>query len=190
MFANIAPAICQGIPGCFPPSFPAVKPCVQPRHEPPISRTVQVDVPVPCGPVYCGQAMPCAPNPCGPPVCTPAPPTRPVQVRVDVRVRPEACGQQQPDQNVCRDYGALAPVLGMTAAIMAAPIRLLERMFPGPSLCRPHQPTCGPLMRLPYPGYQPVPPAKCIPSCPRPPIPVPAYQKCVPRAYVVGGRSR
>jgi hypothetical protein len=185
--------LCQGIPGCLPPFIPSPQSCAvsSPAPPPPITRTVQVDVPVPCSPVCCGPVMPCQPNPCAPPVCAPPCPTQPVQVRVDVRVRPEACVQQRPDQNVCRDYGALGPIIGMSAAIMSAPIRLLERMLPGPKRCRPPQAPCGPYVDRPLHGYLSVPNLGFAPVSPVPcnasaapcvqPMPSPAYQKCVPR---------
>jgi hypothetical protein len=194
VFVTCGSGLCQGIPGCLPPFIPSPQSCAasSPAPPPPITRTVQVDVPVPCSPVCCGPVMPCQPNTCAAPVCAPPCPTQPVQVRVDVRVRPEPCGQQRPDQNVCRDYGALGPIIGMSAAIMSAPIRLLERMLPGPSRRRPPQVPCGPYGAPPHWGCPPAPPAWLAPGCPmpshgpvpvcQPPMPVPAYRKCVPRA--------
>jgi hypothetical protein len=192
--ASVVPGMCQGIPGCYPPPYPAIRPYAPPS-PPPVTRTVQVDVPVPCGPVSCDAPMSCPQNPCAPRVYPPPQP-QPVQVRVDIRVRPEPCGQQRPDQSVCRDYGALGPIIGMTAAIMSAPIRLLERMFPGPRWPRPPQGPLGPQGAPPHWGHPLAPPARFVSGCPMPacapvpvcesPTPVPAYQKCVPRR---GGRT-
>jgi len=110
---------------------------------------------------------------------------------VDVVVRPEACGRRQPDRGACRDYGALGPVLGMTAAIMSAPIRLLEAVFPPIGWCSRPTPQCGLFARPPHPGCPRVPPAGYTPPYPgspcgpvpvcMPAISVPAIQKCVPR---------
>jgi hypothetical protein len=193
VFTTADPCFCQTVAGCYPQCVPPVQPCPvsRPAPPPPITRTVQVDVPLPCAPAPCGPPMACPPQACAPPMCPLPCPTRPVQVKIDVRVRPEPCGQQRPDQDICRDYGALAPLIGVTAAIMSAPIRLLERMFPGPCLRRPPQSPCGPYGAPPHWGFPPAPPAGFVPGCPmpscapvplcEPPMPVPAYQKCVPR---------
>lgn len=196
IFATNSVGFCQVIAGCYPPAQIAVRPNHASLPAPPVIRTVQVDVPVPCVPVSCRPPMPCPSYPCAPPVCAPPPATETVQVRVEVRVRPEPCGQQTPDRQACRDYGALGPVIGMTAAIMSAPIRLLERMFPPLGWCAPPKPPCGPLGAPPHRGCPPAPHARFAPGCPTParapvpgcgpPMPVPAYQKCVSR----GGSGR
>jgi hypothetical protein len=168
VFATCNSGFCENVPSCYQSSFAPAQPCAtsQPAPPPPITRTVQVDVPVPCPRPLCAPQA-CPPSPCGPTACPPACPTQPVQVRIDVRVRPEPCGAQRPDQNVCLDFGPLGPVIGIAAATMAIPIRLLETLFPGPGWRRLPQAVCGPYGAPPY--------SPCVPS-----MPIPAYQKCVP----------
>lgn len=156
-----APAFGQGVPGCYPVFCPPPPKCEpKPRVEP-IRRTVQVDVPVPCAPmvclppvmcppVGCMPRMMCRPNPCCPPPCPPPCPTRPVEVKIDVRVRAEPCGQPQPERKECRDFGALGPVIGMAAATLSVPIRVLEGIFPGPIRCAAPGPWYGPTV---YPHH-------------------------------------
>ncbi len=142
-FASVVPGVCQGIPYWYAPPFPAKTPCVR-SGPPPISRTVQVDVPVPCPPARCGPQLPYRPHPCAPPACAPPPPTRPVRVRIDVRVRPEACGKGQCAAGECRNLGALAPLVELTRRALAAPICILESVCPGIDWCAPVRPLCGP----------------------------------------------
>jgi len=193
VLAPCAESFGQNIPACYPSPFPAVRSRDMGRSAPPIGRTVQVDVPVPCAPVGCGPVMPYPAHPCCPPVC--APPTRPVQVRVDVRVQPEPYGQQPPDDRVCRDYGGLGPVIGLAAATLALPIQILEGIVP--PACRPAAGVCGP----PYfcypaqaPVYMPPTPVRAHQKgVPRPacrPVMQPYSPQCVPGPSIVGGSSR
>jgi hypothetical protein len=160
LLATSGPALSQGIPACYPGPLPAFSQCGPSRPAPPISRTVQVDVPVPCPPVSCGPPMPRPPYPCAPPVCAPPPcPTRPVQVRVDVVVRPEPCGQARLDGKECLDPGPLGPVLCGLAQILVAPIRALERCLPGPGRCPQQDPWCSSGPVCPPQGGPQLPPA-------------------------------
>jgi len=171
ILSSCTPGFCQVPGGCYYGPSPAGKPCAETRPAPPLTRTVQVDVPVPCAPVTCLPVSSCAPYPCCPPVCSPPRPTRPVQVRVEVRVRPEPCGPQPRDTKLCAD--PLLPVFGLVAATMAVPIRILEAVLPFPDRCPPLRPLCGPACPLPFCAPAPV----CTPT-----MPTPAYQKCVPRS--------
>lgn len=188
-FAITSAGFCQGIPGCYPPPLPAMKPCT-PSRPAPISRTVQVDVPVPCAPIGCGPAGACRPHPCARPVCAPPPPTRPVQVRVDVVVRPEGPKPCQPPKVCCENPPVFEPFFyqaaGMIRSLILVPLGLGERLLGhcGP-MCRPMQ-ACPPPVPLCGPGFQPPPPyvRKCQPpsvqcatarACGPTPIPVRAY---------------
>jgi hypothetical protein len=155
LLATSGPALGQGIPGCYPPPFPATQPCAASRPAPPITRTVQVDVPVPCPPVGCSAPMPYPAYPCGPPACASPCPTRPVEVRIDVRVRPEPCGQKPPIPQGCLDLGPMRPVVELVAATMAVPIRVLEMIFPGSVRCTPPRPILGPPPVVPPVGCPP-----------------------------------
>jgi len=182
-FTGVVPGMCQGIPGCYPQPYPALKPCT-PSSPPPISRTVQVDVPLPCGPVVCGAPMPCPPNPCAPP------PPRPVQVRVDVVVRPETpkpC--PAPQAFCCENPPVFEPIFCAAAALVqsliAAPLGLGERLMghPVPSPLPIPQPVA--CWRMPCatvaPCFQPPqspcpPPVRCVPQGP----PVKTRPVCAP----------
>ncbi len=176
----------QGAPGCYPATYPAFQRCCPCPQEAPITRRVEVEVPVPCAPVMCAPPTVCAPPnmciPAGPyPCCRPcpAPPTcepRPVRIKIDVRVRPEMCGAMPPPQQECLDLGPLRPVVGLLAATMAAPVQILESMFPGSVSCAPIK-----IFRaLPQfasgctmPSVYPV-------SCGPPPCAYPPITKCAP----------
>jgi hypothetical protein len=195
-FTSVLPGMCQGIPGCYPSPYPAVKPCTPPS-PPPISRTVRVDVPVPCGPVVCGAPMPCPPNPCAPRVCPPPRP-QPVQVRVDVVVRPETPKPCTPPQTFCCENPPVfepffCQAAGLVQSLIAAPLGLGERFMghPVPSPLPIPQPMA--CWRMPCatgtPCYQPPcvpqrmmtcapqgPPVKTRPVCaPIPACPAPSY---------------
>lgn len=180
VLATSGPALCQGIPGCCPPPLPLVNPCAASRPAPPIARTVQVDVPVPCAPVACGPAMPCPPHPCARPVCAPPPPTRPVQVRVDVVVRPEAPKPCPPQRFCCENPPVFEPIFcqaaGLVKSLVAAPLFLGEKFL---GHCVP-APMPAPLpiqcWRMPPPMCPP--PIQCGPG--RPPVKVNAPAACGP----------
>jgi hypothetical protein len=173
-FLTSAVGLCQGVPGFYPQPFPAVKPCVPSHPTPPISRTVQVDVPVPCPPVGCRPPMPCPPNLCGPPVCAPPPPTRPVQVNVDVRVRPEAPKPCAPERFCCENPPIFEPIFyqaaGLVQSLIAAPLALGERFMGHPVPSPLPAPTPIPCWRMPAAGcappLQPPPVTQCMPPCP------------------------
>jgi hypothetical protein len=186
---------CQGIPGYFPPCVPAPQSCSvsRPAPPPPITRTVQVDVPVPCSPVCCGPVMPCQPNPCAPPVCAPPCPTRPVQVRVDVVVRPEAPKPCVPQRFCCENPPVFEPFFcraaGLIQSLIVAPLGIGERFMGHPVPAPLPTPTPIPCWRMCSPTspvcVQPPPASQCMPPCPpagcAPPAP-PAKVRpsCVP----------
>jgi len=193
LFATSVPAFCQGIPGCYSPPLPGVNPCVTSYPAPPINRTVQVDVPVPCPPVGCG-----------PPPCAPPCPTQPVQVRVDVRVRPEGPKPCAPQRFCCENPPVFEPIFcqaaGLVQSLIAAPLFLGERFM---AHCVPMPlpvPTPVPCWRMPAaacaPCLQPPPPTQCMApypnpvQCAPPGPPVKVRPACVPgsaRTYPPNG---
>ncbi len=181
IFSSSLMGFCQGIPQWCPPDRYRSNPCVQRPTVRPIVRTVQVDVPAPCPTVSCGPALPWRPHPCAPPTCAPPPPTRPVRVRIDVRVRPESCGQGQHAQVGCRNFGALTPFMELMRRALAAPINILETMCPGMPRCGMPPPPCGPPSCMPSPcGPAPMcPPAPCGPM----PCRYPQKVKCSTAGY-------
>ncbi len=189
------PGFCQGIPGwgnrldpnwCAP-GYLQPKPCGKRTAPPPMVRTVQVSVPVPCqqpphcmpvssAPPSCLPPMGFPPRPCVPPVCSPPCPTRPVNVRVEVRVRPEAPKPCVPKRYCCMNPPVFEPFFcraaGMLGSILAAPLALGE-MFMGHPVPMPlPAPTPIPCWRAPAgvcPAYfQPQPPQRCMPGFPAP----------------------
>jgi hypothetical protein len=176
-FSAILPGFCQGIPGCYPQTFPSINSCVPTRPAPPLSRTVQVDVPVPCAP----QA------------CAPLQPTRPVQVRVDVVVRPEKPQPCVPQRFCCENPPIFEPFFcqgaRMIQSLLALPLCIGERLMghpvPAPlptatpipcwRMCAQTGPVC----------VQPPPASQCMPPCPPvrcapPGVPVKARQVRIP----------
>jgi hypothetical protein len=174
------PALSQGVPGCYPPPLPSVNRCLPSRTPPPIARTVRVDVPVPCAPVACGPTLPCSPHPCARPVCAPPPPTQPVQVRVDVVVRPEAPRPCLPQRFCCENPPIFEPIFcqaaGLAKSLIAAPLFLGERLL-GHCVPLPMPAPC------PMPCWR-MPPPMCSPPVPcglgRPPVKVMAPTACGP----------
>ncbi len=167
LLATAAPGLCQGNPGAFPNVTPGIYPCGPSRSVPPVTRTVQMDLPVPCAPVNCGPAMLCLPRPCVPPVCAPPPPTRPVQVRVDVVVRPEASTPCVPQRFCCENPPLFEPIFchaaWMLRSIVLAPLGVGESIL-GHRI--PRQPCLPPI------------PIACPPA-----FPPPSYvEKCAPIA--------
>lgn len=171
--ASSLPGICQGIPGyhpanCFPP-----KPIPRGPQVAPIVRTMQVNVPAPCPPpIRCGPMGACSPSFRCPPPC----PTRPVRVRVEVVVRPEARKPCVPQRYCCENPPVFEPILcraaGMLRSMVLAPLGLGECIL-GHGV-----------PRVPCPPPIPVacPPCRVAP-CPRPPLPcVMPYQRPVPVA--------
>ncbi|AFM23450.1 hypothetical protein Desti_0724 [Desulfomonile tiedjei DSM 6799] len=203
-FASIAPGFCQGIPGRYPQPFPTINSCVPSRPAPSVSRTIQVDVPVPCAPLPCGPTMACPLNPCGPPVCgaPPCAPSQPVQVRVDVVVRPENPQLCVPQRFCCENPPIFEPFFckaaGLIQSLIVAPLSIGERFMghPVPAPLPPatpipccHMPVakcpqpqaatqcmlpCPPPISYASPGLQ----AKVKPSCK--PMPAQGYPSCSP----------
>jgi hypothetical protein len=194
LIASSAPAFCQGARGCYPGFCRTLPNCRPMPTVEPIRRTVQVDVPVPCTPLVCPprvvcsrrgsmQPMACRRNSSYQPPCH----TQPVQVRIDVRVRPEPCGQAQPCRRECRNFGGLGPVIAKAAAALTLPIRVLEGVFPGRHHCAAPGSWHGPAP-YPHPAFQRFGPG-CPPPVSRPgafhPGPAagfaPPYSACPPR---------
>jgi hypothetical protein len=169
--------ICQAPHPGFPGMYPGNNPCkFQPREEP-VSRTVEVPVPVPAPPISCAP-HPCAPYPpCG--VACPPPPTQPVKVRVEVVVRPEEPKPCPQPTIQCGNPPVFEPVFFHAAAMVRSalliPLGLGETILGHP--CPPYPPApynaAGPWMRRPC--FQPRPAPQC--AAPYPPV-----VKCAPPA--------
>lgn len=177
---------CGAFAEAMPPAFPS--PC-PPRQAcapspPPITRTVHVDVPAPCPPPPCGYR-----NPCGPPTCAPPPPTRPVRVRVDVVVRPEAEKQCLPKRYCCENPPIFEPIFcraaEMLRSLIVAPLGLGERFlghgFPRPPCPPPTPIACPPHGRRVQPCVGPCPPRTPLIKCSAPQAYAPKPIKCTPR---------
>ncbi len=170
-------AFAQGVPaGCGP--FPWTDSCCPPPPAPPIRRTVQVDVPIPSAPAPACLPTGVCPTTCYPPPCAPPCPTRPVEVKVDVRVRPVPCGAQPPDSQLCGD--PLRPLFGIVAATMAAPIRILQCVLPPPPIPRLPLGCMAPSPGCFSPGCPPMSVSCCAPPAP-PPCKV--RPTCAPASY-------
>jgi len=182
LLATSGPALSQGVPGCYPASPPVLGQCgpTQPP-APPVTRTVQVDVPVPCPPVGCSAPMPYPAHPCGPPACAPPPPTRPVQVRVDVVVRQERPKPCEPQIFCCENPPVFEPIFyqaaGLVQSLIVAPLGLGERFMGHPVPLPLPVPTPMPCWRPPAatrpPCFQPPPATQCI-------APSPPLARCAP----------
>lgn len=165
--------VCQVAQPAFPAYQPGVNPCKpQPRPQRAV-RTVQVDVPVPClPPRACMPVAACPSYPGCPPPCPPPCQTRPVRVRVDVVVRPEAPKPCVPKRFCCENPPVFEPIVcqavGMVQSLIAVPLALGEKLMghpvpkplpvPTPVQCW-RQPAAAP------PCFQP-PPAACVPPYP------------------------
>jgi hypothetical protein len=198
LLAGATDGFSQGIGGCYPPPVPVVNPCGPQRPAPPITRTVQVDVPVPCAPSPCGQAMAYPPNPCGPPVCalpccTPPQPTQPVQVRVDVVVRPEKPQPCVPQRFCCENPPVFEPYFcqgaRMIQSLLVLPLCIGERLMGHPVPTPLPVATPIPCWRMCAPTgsvcVQPPPTNQCMPphpaaGCAPSGVPVKARQVCIP----------
>ncbi len=124
-FVTSTGCLSQTIPGHNLPPFNTGPQCPTNLSAPPISpRTVQVDVPVPCAPAACGPVMLNSPNPCGPLVCAPPRPIQPVQVRVDVVVRPESPKPCPPINLKCEKPPVFEPFFYQAAGIIDSLIAL------------------------------------------------------------------
>jgi hypothetical protein len=189
LLATSGPALSQGIPACYPTRLPAFSQCGPSRPVPPITRTVQVDVPVPCPPPTgclpaaacaphpCGPPMPCPPSPCAPPVCAPPQcPTKPVQVRVDVVVRPETPKPCVPQTFCCENPPVFEPIFyqaaGLVQSLIAAPLALGEIFMAHPVPMPMPVPSPIPCWRPPAamrpPCFQPPPATQCMAPSPLP----------------------
>jgi len=125
--------------------------------------------------------MPQPPRPFAPPACLPSPPycppaatasARPMPVRVDIAVRPEACNQRRPVPVVYRDPGFLGSIishsLGLAGATIAAPFRVAEMLLPWEASSLSQQRQCGPRPRVPNCGFQSSASPRFAPKCPVP----------------------
>lgn len=163
------PCFCQTVAGCYPQCVPPVQPCPvnRPAPAPPISRTVQVDVPVPCPPAPCGPVMLCPSQPCAPPVCAPPCPTLPVQVRVDVVIRPEAPKPCPQPQFKCENPPVFEPFFcqaaGLLQSLIVAPLGIGEKFMGHPLSACPPRLQCAPQAPLCSPRMQPMMP--CVSKC-------------------------
>ena len=197
LLATSGPALCQGIPACYPAPLPAFNQCGASRPAPPITRTVQVDVPVPCPPpTGCLPAAACPPYSCCPPPGPPPCPTRPVQVRVDVMVRPEKPMPCAPQRFCCENPPVFEPIVyqaaGLVQSLIAAPLALGEIFMahpvPMPMPVPSPMPCWPPPAAMRPPCFQPPPATQCAaPSpppvrwaLPRPPAKVKAPPVCGP----------
>lgn len=142
----------QAMPPWHQRPCPPMQPWTLSPRPAAVVRTVQVDVPAPC-PQPWNAMRHGDPRRYGPPACAPQCPTRPVDVRVEVRVRPEPCGSRRPNGQECRDLGALRPLVNIFGAAMAAPIRFLESISPLPARCHMPRPVCCPPHPCPPQGW-------------------------------------
>jgi len=170
LLTTSVPALCQPIAGCYPPPFPAAQRCAGSTPAPPITRSVQVDVPVPCSPAGCV-----------PPACAPPCPTMPVQVRVDVVVRPEVPKPCPPQRFCCENPPVFEPIFcqaaGLVQSLIAAPLFLGERFMAHPVPMPLSAPCPVPCWRLPA--------VTCLPCLQPPPAtqriaPYPTPVRCAP----------
>ncbi len=167
-FTSAVSGVCQSIPGCYRAAFPGIAPC-KPTGPAPISRTVRMDVPVPCAPVGCRPPMPYPPHRCAPSCCAPPPPPLPIRVRVEVVVRsekPMPCGPKRccyGNPPIFKPFfgraaemirsGFIAP-LGLGKSLMGHPVPVCPPRF----RCPVPVPACGPVLH-PRLGYV----SKCAP---------------------------
>jgi hypothetical protein len=193
-FASVVPGLSLGFPAAsYSSCFPAVQPCAPIRPAPPVVQTMQVDVPVPCPPVGCGAPLPCQQRLCGPFACSPPLPTRPVQVRLDVVVRPERpnpCAPQSgPQRFCCENPPIFEPIFyqaaGLVQSLIAAPLALGERFMAHPVPMPMPAPTPVPCWRMPAPPcppcFQTLPSTQCMAPC-SPPL------RCRPQGPPVKAR--
>jgi len=158
----------QGVPGCHPALCPPPLKCVPTPRVEPIRRTVQVDVPVPCAPSFC------RPNTCGPQPCLPGNPTQPVQVRVDVVVRPEAPKPCPPAKVVCENPPIFEPFVYHAArsiqSLFVVPLLIGETLFGHCTHERAPRLPCPPYFGPPAPSQ--LPPMKHVSKCSPAGVPV------------------
>ncbi|MCA1960777.1 MAG: hypothetical protein LDL33_08270 [Desulfomonile sp.] len=159
LVASWLPCFGQGLPICFPPPFSTVKPCEPKPSVKPITRTVEVQVPVPCPPPVCAVPAPCPPNHCGPPPCPPPPPSRPVQVRVEVVVRPEKPKPCDQPKIVCENPPVFEPYFyeaaGIIRSLIVAPLALGEMLMGHGGPAARIVPPCPPFVGACLPSLKP-----------------------------------
>jgi hypothetical protein len=167
----------------IPQQYAASQQCSRPTSQIPVSRTVNVTVPLPTpSPATCPrpQNVPCSGVPAA--VCPTPPVAKPTPVRVEVSVRPEPCARPDKVPVVYRDPGFLQPIISsavsLAGATIAAPFRLLETLVPlecarkcPPPVCRPPAPpnctACALPQMVPRCGPPPcMGPPVCAPSGP------------------------
>jgi len=188
LLAASVPAFSQGVPAPYPGSQADVRSCAprQPVQQP-VARSVGVTVPIPQPPKSCIPPGYAGPQYC-PPGATAAAPTRPMPVRVDIAVRPEAFDQRYPVPVVYRDCGFFGPIIrnsvGLVGAVVAAPFRLAETLFPLEASACPQRKQCGPPPCMMNRGCsQPAAPQwapKCPPPITQPMAPCPPVLTCAP----------
>jgi hypothetical protein len=181
VLATCNSGFCQGVPRCYPACVPNAQPCPinRPAPTPPITRTIQVDVPVPCAPVSCGRAMTCQPYP-----CALACPPQPVNVKVEMIVRPEVPQPCPPQTLCCENPPVFEPIFCQAAALLqsliVAPLAMGE-MFMGHPVPSPLPVPCPmPCWRQPAamcpPCFQLLPSNRCVVPGPRAKV----RHSCVP----------
>jgi hypothetical protein len=182
--------LCQVGPQCYPGSHPGHDRFCQPQAPRPVTRSVQVEVPVPCAPQPCMPSPTCAPYPCCPPPC----PTKPVQVRVDVVVKPENPKPCVPQRFCCENPPVFEPIFyhaaWMLKSIFTAPLGLGESMLGHGSIRQPCPPpipiACVPGQvapcRPPAYGCTPPPVQHCVQGPPSPPVQGRSPYQCAPMA--------
>lgn len=175
--ASSAMGFCQtglpafGINACGPQSRVA-----------PVTRTVQVSVPMLPG--QCRPLSSLPPRPCG--FGCPSPPTQPVNVRVEVVVRPEAPQPCVPQRFCFENPPIFEPffcqLAGLVRSLIVAPLGLGEAFMGHPVVipCVPPTPICPPHFQPPVaPCMAPCPPAvRC--ALPEPPTKVRPPWVCGP----------
>jgi hypothetical protein len=178
LLASSAVGLCQVPQPAFPGYPVGVNPCKpQPRPEP-VTSTVQVNVPLP-------------PNPCAPPCGHPGQrcgfgcafqPSQPVNVKVEVVVRPEAPKPCVPQTFCCENPPVFEPIFcqaaGLVQSLIAAPLALGEMFMAHPVPMPLPVPTPVPCWRIPV--------ATCSPCCQPPSAtgcmepPYPPQVRCAP----------
>lgn len=208
-----APGHGQLVRPCIPGNAPGYTgSCPQQSAPKTVSRTVEVNVPVPC-PQPCFPVQACAPSPscqpmsCCPPPCPPPCPTKPVRVRVDVVVRPESPKCCMPQRYCCENPPVFEPIFyhaaWMIKSIVAAPLGLGNCMLGHGTIRQPLPPPIPvacipcPIACYPPPANMCAPPVpQCMPPC-QPIVqqcsalgrPVPQVSGCPPRKAIRPIRS-
>jgi hypothetical protein len=153
LLANTGEAFCQTVPACRPTFPPLCNRLDSRAAAAAVTRTVQVDVPVPCPANRSAAPVMLPPQPGRGPVCSPPCPTQPVQVRIDVRVRPEAPKSCPVVRFCCENPPVFEPIFCRAAQIVrsaiVAPLGLGE-CFLGHGIPRPPCPPPIPISCQPF----------------------------------------